>query len=63
MLYNLSLVLDEHTEVSHALYDADLKENMEKLEKGYLETSKQNVRNFFILLGFFFDVEILIQYQ
>ncbi|XP_050542119.1 E3 ubiquitin-protein ligase SHPRH-like [Daktulosphaira vitifoliae] len=43
VLYNLSMVLDEHTVVSHALYDSDLKENMEKLEKDYLETSKQNI--------------------
>lgn len=42
-MYNLSKVLDEHTEVSHALSDSDLKSNMEVLEKQYLDGSKQNV--------------------
>lgn len=42
-MYNLSKVLDEHTEVSHALSDSDLKNNMELLERQYLDCSKQNV--------------------
>lgn len=42
-MYNLSKVLDEYTEVSHALSDSELKSSMELLEKQYLDGSKQNV--------------------
>jgi len=42
-MYNLATVLDENTNISHALYDSDLKRDMELLEKEYLDASKQNV--------------------
>lgn len=44
-MYNLSTVLDEHTAVSHALNDSNLKTDMEQLEKEYLGTSERNVSN------------------
>lgn len=48
MLYNLSKLLDEHTEVSHGSSDSNLKINMENLEKEYLDATKQNVGIVFI---------------
>lgn len=43
VMYNLSTVLDEHTGVSRALNDSELKNDMELLEKEYLDATKQNV--------------------
>lgn len=43
-MYNLSSVIDEYSDnVSHALSDSNLKQEMERLEKEYLDASKQNV--------------------
>lgn len=42
-MYNLATVLDEHSSISHTLYDSNLKNDMELLEKEYLDASKQNV--------------------
>lgn len=42
-MYNLATVLDEHSAVSHGLNDSSLKNDMELLEKEYLDASKQNV--------------------
>ncbi|XP_050424544.1 E3 ubiquitin-protein ligase SHPRH [Adelges cooleyi] len=55
VLYNLSLLLDEQVEVSHALNDLNLKENMEKLEKEYLEISKLNIENTRKTVAFYSD--------
>uniref|UniRef100_A0A2S2R190 E3 ubiquitin-protein ligase n=1 Tax=Sipha flava TaxID=143950 RepID=A0A2S2R190_9HEMI len=43
VMYNLATVLDEHSTISHTLYDSNLKNDMELLEKEYIDASKQNI--------------------